>query len=261
MSPPINKLDNYYKTIGSHIDQTQYDFLYCYISTLFDENTEFYICKNLESLSSCRYIHFVSTGYPSTLPLNPNDKIIKFKDRMYIYIGMEYMVCISIYNIESIKFANLYNSYNDFGWMLSSIVNTHTYKLMSNGLFYVHRIKKKATYILLSADIDEIFKIVKLPIPYNFKSYDNIFDYLHQSPLFGTSLFNGGGMSHNDLKVYRTMSMNRPFNKWVKRGDRREKPSYMLNDIMRDIIQYEIDKINEINEKGRLLKSKFNGNI
>lgn len=96
MSTPINKPDNYYKTIGSHIDQTQYDFLYCYISTLFDENTEFYICKNLESLSSCRYIHFVSTGYPSTLPLNPNDKIIKFKDRMYIYWYGVYGMYINI---------------------------------------------------------------------------------------------------------------------------------------------------------------------
>lgn len=164
--------------------------------------------------------------------------------------------------------AKFYYSYNDFGFILSTLLSYRSnYVLKETGLYYKYQEGKKPHLIFLTNKLDDILSIVQLDIEtYNkgFNTLDELFQYVSLCPIFNSSIFQIDNLKRLDKCHYRISKTYSKFIKWLSKNEIDAKsygkliPAYVK---FKDIVELEINSINENTKFAIEFKSKFNGSI
>lgn len=163
---------------------------------------------------------------------------------------------------------SFFYGYNDFAWMIAKLLEKgNAYKLYENGLYYIYHSNYKNHNILLTDNPDLILEVCQLnPSRYKegFTTYTDMFDYIGECPILGSSLYALESMSHNNRKIYKNRTTYKKFSKWMDKHNvpvtsygKLISPNIKFN----NIVNQSINEIDSQYEKNKTFKQSFNGNL
>lgn len=158
--------------------------------------------------------------------------------------------------------------YDNFGWLIQRCMQKHhNYILTDSGLYFKYHAHYKEYLICLTKDIKTILNICQLDYDRylkGFTTYDDIFHYVAECPIFDQRLFDIKHMPKREAAKFKKHTFYKKLNKFNNLYDIPVTiPGKLIGpfDMFMEKIESEIEVIEATRAAVVKLKNHFNGNI
>lgn len=187
----------------------------------------------------------------------------------YSYLLFDYShVDIIAVKAKDFHIQSFLYDYDDFGWLVQRCLEKHnSYFLFDDGLYTKYHAHYISHMIYLTNDLKTILGICQLDYDVyknGFETYDSMFKYIADCPIFDQSLFELKNMPKRTAAKFKKHILYRKLNKFMDKYDIPEvMPGKLIYPSM--MFEKEIETTIELIENQRnaviKLKNHFNGNI